>query len=101
VTYSYRSLNWFFFFFAIDQAKPGRVCPSLPLDSMDLQTLSQLFATTYNADPNIRKAAELQIRKVSVLSFILFFISAGEYGRPTGCRCGQNRQLHLLLLLIA
>lgn len=33
---------------------------------MDLQTLSNLFATTYNPDPNIRKAAELQIRKVRV-----------------------------------
>ena len=31
---------------------------------MDLQSLSQLFATTYNPDPNVRKAAELQIRKV-------------------------------------
>ena len=31
---------------------------------MDLQTLSNLFATTYNPDPNVRKAAELQIRKV-------------------------------------
>lgn len=51
---------------------------------MDLQTLSQLFATTYNADPNIRKAAELQIRKVNVLSFVFIFISAGEYRRQTG-----------------
>ena len=50
---------------------------------MDLQTLSQLFATTYNADPNIRKAAELQIRKVNVLSFIFIFISAGQYRRQT------------------
>ena len=48
---------------------------------MDLQTLSQLFATTYNADPNIRKAAELQIRKVDVLSFT--FISTS----PRECRC--------------
>jgi len=32
---------------------------------MDLQTLSNLFATTYNPDPNVRKAAELQIRKVN------------------------------------
>lgn len=32
---------------------------------MDLQTLSQLFATTYNPDPNVRKAAELEIRKVN------------------------------------
>lgn len=31
---------------------------------MDLQTLSNLFATTFNPDPNIRKAAELDIRKV-------------------------------------
>jgi hypothetical protein len=34
------------------------------LVQMDLQTLSDLFATTYNPDPNVRKAAELQIRKV-------------------------------------
>ena len=31
---------------------------------MDLQALAGLFATTYNADPNIQKAGELQIRKV-------------------------------------
>jgi hypothetical protein len=35
---------------------------------MDLQTLSNLFATTFNADPNVRKAAELQIRKVQIAS---------------------------------
>jgi hypothetical protein len=51
---------------------------------MDLQTLSQLFATTYNADPNIRKAAELQIRKVNVPSFIFVFISAGQCRRQSG-----------------
>jgi hypothetical protein len=33
---------------------------------MDLQSLSNLFATTYNPDPNVRKAAELQIRKVRI-----------------------------------
>ena len=32
---------------------------------MNLQSLSNLFATTYNADPNVRLSAELQIRKVS------------------------------------
>ncbi|KAG6898391.1 hypothetical protein C0992_004101 [Termitomyces sp. T32_za158] len=32
---------------------------------MDLQTLSNLFASTINPDPNLRKAGELQIRKVS------------------------------------
>ncbi|KAG6900147.1 hypothetical protein C0993_002296 [Termitomyces sp. T159_Od127] len=31
---------------------------------MDLQTLSNLFASTINPDPNLRKAGELQIRKV-------------------------------------
>ncbi|KAI0786127.1 ARM repeat-containing protein [Abortiporus biennis] len=31
---------------------------------MDLQTLSNLFATTYNPDPNVQKAGELQIRKI-------------------------------------
>ena len=50
---------------------------------MDLQTLSQLFATTYNADPNIRKAAELQIRKVDFHLFFIF-ISAKEYRWQTG-----------------
>ena len=36
---------------------------------MDLQALAGLFATTYNADPNIQKAGELQIRKVCVAPF--------------------------------
>lgn len=31
---------------------------------MDLQTLSNLFSTTYNPDPNVQKAGELEIRKV-------------------------------------
>ncbi|KAH7915448.1 armadillo-type protein [Hygrophoropsis aurantiaca] len=33
---------------------------------MDLQSLSNLFATTFNPDPNIQKAGELQIRAVGV-----------------------------------
>ncbi|KAI0079480.1 ARM repeat-containing protein [Panus rudis PR-1116 ss-1] len=32
---------------------------------MDLQSLSNLFATTYNPDPNVQKAGELQIRKLA------------------------------------
>ncbi|THH18363.1 hypothetical protein EW146_g2600 [Bondarzewia mesenterica] len=32
---------------------------------MDLQSLSNLFATTLNPNPNVHKAAELEIRKVS------------------------------------
>ena len=31
---------------------------------MDLQALSQLFASTFSPDPNVQKMAELQIRKV-------------------------------------
>ncbi|KAI5123131.1 hypothetical protein M0805_000834 [Coniferiporia weirii] len=31
---------------------------------MDIQTLSNLFATTYDPNPNVRKAGELEIRKV-------------------------------------
>ena len=31
---------------------------------MDLESLTQLFATTLSPDPNVRKAGELQIRKV-------------------------------------
>ena len=31
---------------------------------MDVQSLSALFATTYNPDPNVRKRAELEIRAV-------------------------------------
>jgi hypothetical protein len=31
---------------------------------MDLQTLSNLFEATLSSDPNARRAAELQIRKV-------------------------------------
>ena len=31
---------------------------------MDLEPLTRLFATTLSPDPNVRKAGELQIRKV-------------------------------------
>lgn len=31
---------------------------------MDLQTLTNLFASTLSPDPNVRKAGEIQIRKV-------------------------------------
>ncbi|EMD40235.1 hypothetical protein CERSUDRAFT_112428 [Gelatoporia subvermispora B] len=31
---------------------------------MDLQTLSNLFASSYNPDPNVQKAGELRIRKI-------------------------------------
>lgn len=34
--------------------------------AMDLQTLSNIFATTFSPDPNVRKAGELDIRKVPI-----------------------------------
>lgn len=33
---------------------------------MDIQTLTNLFASTYDPNPNVRKAGELDIRKVSL-----------------------------------
>lgn len=39
---------------------------------MDVQSLSVLFATTYNPDPNVRKAGELEIRKVCALVTAMF-----------------------------
>lgn len=35
---------------------------------MDLQTLTTLFSTSFNPDPNVRMAGELEIRKVSFRS---------------------------------
>jgi hypothetical protein len=47
------------------QNQPGLTCCfANNLKVMDLQTLTNLFASTYNSDPNVRKASELQIRKV-------------------------------------
>lgn len=37
---------------------------------MDLQQLNELLATTYAADPNVRKAGELQLRKVNFWPFV-------------------------------
>lgn len=48
---------------------------------MDIQTLSNLFATTYNPDPNVRKAAELDIRRVRVPHTRVFsrFLAFSDY----------------------
>lgn len=35
---------------------------------MDFQTLTNLFSTSFNPDPNVRMAGELEIRKVSAQS---------------------------------
>ena len=39
-------------------------CSPITAAQMDLQTLSNLFASTFSPDPNVQKLAELQIRKV-------------------------------------
>ncbi|KIK50545.1 hypothetical protein GYMLUDRAFT_266124 [Collybiopsis luxurians FD-317 M1] len=58
---------------------------------MDLQSLSQLFATTYNPDPNIRKAAELQIRKIGneegMISALLQIIASDSSDLATRQAC--------------
>ncbi|KAF8157919.1 armadillo-type protein [Crassisporium funariophilum] len=58
---------------------------------MDLQTLSQLFATTYNPDPNVRKAAELEIRKIGneegMIAAILRIIAADNIDPATRQAC--------------
>ncbi|KAF8624410.1 hypothetical protein AX15_005891 [Amanita polypyramis BW_CC] len=58
---------------------------------MDLQTLSSLFATTLNPDPNVRKAAELQIRKIAgeprMIAAILQIIAADSIDLATRQSC--------------
>ncbi|KIM40975.1 hypothetical protein M413DRAFT_445750 [Hebeloma cylindrosporum] len=58
---------------------------------MDLQSLSQLFATTFNPDPNVRKAAELQIRKVGneegMIAAILRIIASDSIDLATRQAC--------------
>ncbi|KAF8625982.1 hypothetical protein AX17_006706 [Amanita inopinata Kibby_2008] len=58
---------------------------------MDLQTLSNLFATTYNPDPNVRKAAELQIRKIGnepgMIAALLQIIAADSIDLATRQAC--------------
>ncbi|KAF9465308.1 armadillo-type protein [Collybia nuda] len=58
---------------------------------MDLQTLSNLFATTFNPDPNVRKAAELQIRKIGneegMITALLQIIAADSIDLATRQAC--------------
>lgn len=58
---------------------------------MDLQTLSNLFATTFNPDPNIRKAAELDIRKIAsqegIIAALLQIIAADSVDLATRQAC--------------
>ncbi|KIM53457.1 hypothetical protein SCLCIDRAFT_1222776 [Scleroderma citrinum Foug A] len=58
---------------------------------MDLQALADLFATTYNADPNIQKAGELQIRKIGaqegVITALLQIIASDSVDLATRQAC--------------
>ncbi|KAG8214391.1 armadillo-type protein [Butyriboletus roseoflavus] len=58
---------------------------------MDLQALANLFATTYNADPNIQKAGELQIRKIGaqegMVAAILQIIASDSVDLSTRQAC--------------
>ncbi|TFK27591.1 ARM repeat-containing protein [Coprinopsis marcescibilis] len=58
---------------------------------MDLQTLTNLFTTTYNPDPNIRKAAELEIRKIGneegVITALLQIVSNTGVEQATRQAC--------------
>ncbi|KAF5377980.1 hypothetical protein D9615_006718 [Tricholomella constricta] len=69
---------------------------------MDLQTLSDLFATTINPDPNVRKAGELQIRKVGneegMITALLQIIAADSIDLATrqACSVWLKNRVHLL-----
>ncbi|KXN84333.1 hypothetical protein AN958_12748 [Leucoagaricus sp. SymC.cos] len=58
---------------------------------MDLQTLSNLFATTLNPDPNVRKSAELQIRKIGneegMIKALLQIVAADDIDLATRQAC--------------
>ncbi|KAM6494523.1 Armadillo-type fold [Amanita muscaria] len=58
---------------------------------MDLQTLSNLFSTTLSPDPNVRKAGELQIRKIAgepgMVSALLQIIASDSIDPATRQSC--------------
>ncbi|GLB38717.1 putative ARM repeat-containing protein [Lyophyllum shimeji] len=74
---------------------------------MDLQTLSNLFATTISPDPNVRKAAELQIRKVGneegMVTALLQIIAADSIDLSTrqACSVWLKNRVHSLYALDA
>jgi importin-7 len=65
---------------------------------MDLQTLSNLFATTLDPNPNVRKAAELEIRKVCGPSEIVFYLNTDASVLQIS---GQEGLITALLQIIA
>lgn len=72
---------------------------------MDLQTLSNLFATTINPDPNVRKAGELEIRKVGnevgMITALLQIIAADSIDLATrqACSVWLKNRVHSLYSL--
>lgn len=46
----------------------------------DIETLTNLFAKTYDPNPNVRKAAELEIRKVNHLHYLLLYLCSNRPG---------------------
>ncbi|KAF7364786.1 Importin N-terminal domain-containing protein [Mycena venus] len=67
---------------------------------MDLQTLSNLFAATLSSDPNARRAAELQIRKVGnetgMIAALLQIIAADNIDIATrqACSVWMKNRVH-------
>ena len=60
---------------------------------MDLQSLTRLFATTYDSNPNTRKTSELAVRKVCALRVAAFIC------RVASCvLCCRNKLISFLLI---
>ncbi len=49
---------------------------------MDAQVLTDLFATTFSADPNARKAAEVEIKNVGWLAFGMLKYGLSAWNPP-------------------
>ena len=46
---------------------------------MDLQTLTNLFASTFDPNPNVQKVAELEIRKVSLVIVVASCAAVNQF----------------------
>ncbi|KAG2092266.1 armadillo-type protein [Suillus cothurnatus] len=72
---------------------------------MDLQSLANLFATTYNPDPNVQKTGELQIRKIGaqegMLTALLQIIASDgvEIATRQACSVYLKNRVHTSYIL--
>lgn len=72
---------------------------------MDLQSLANLFATTYNPDPNVQKTGELQIRKIGaqegMLTALLQIIASDgvESATRQACSVYLKNRVHTSYIL--